>query len=129
MRPFSYAPSTQSFTFHTDLSNPSLSYVTRIFPPSHTACLVTTDRLGLDDLGQIQQNFSLEAYAYYISEERKGKRLDVLALPALYERAIAEAAKRRFTGDLNAEAALRAFWVGYIDALVSSPVRCNIASD
>ena len=61
----------------------------------------------------------MEAYAYYISEERKGKRLDMFALPALYERAIAEAAKRRFAGDLNAEAALRAFWVGYIDALVS----------
>ena len=43
----------------------------------------------------------------------------MFALPALYERAIAEAAKRRFAGDLNAEAALRAFWVGYIDALVS----------
>ncbi|KAF9778753.1 hypothetical protein BJ322DRAFT_1114093 [Thelephora terrestris] len=64
-----------------------------------------------------QQNFSLEAYAYYISEERKGKRLDMFALPALYERAIAEAAKRRFAGDLNAEVALRAFWVGYIDTL------------
>jgi hypothetical protein len=62
----------------------------------------------------------LEAYAYYISEERKGKRLDMFALPALYERAIAEAAKRKFAGDLNAETALRAFWTGYIDTLVSS---------
>lgn len=44
----------------------------------------------------------------------------MVALPALYERAIAEAAKRRFAGDLNAEAALRAFWIGYIDTLVSS---------
>lgn len=43
----------------------------------------------------------------------------MLALPALYERAIAEAAKRRFAGDLNAEVALGAFWVGYIDTLVS----------
>ena len=46
----------------------------------------------------------------------------MLALPALYERAIAEAAKRRFAGDLTAEAALRAFWTGYIDTLVSSPL-------
>jgi len=44
----------------------------------------------------------------------------MLALPALYERAIAEAAKRRFAGDLNAEVALRVFWGGYIDTLVSS---------
>ena len=43
----------------------------------------------------------------------------MFALPTLYERAIAEAAKRRFAGDPNAEIALRAFWVGYIDALVS----------
>ena len=43
----------------------------------------------------------------------------MFALPALYERAIAEAAKRRFAGDLNAEPALRTFWVGYIEALVS----------
>lgn len=42
----------------------------------------------------------------------------MFALPALYERAIAEAAKRRFAGDINAEAALRTFWTGYIDTLV-----------
>lgn len=46
--------------------------------------------------------------------------MDMLALPALYERAIAEAAKRRFAGDLKAEAPLRAFWTGYIDVLVNS---------
>ena len=53
----------------------------------------------------------------------------MLALPALYERAIAEAAKRRFAGDHNAEAALRTFWVGYIDILVSAPfpIRSNTA--
>jgi hypothetical protein len=50
----------------------------------------------------------------------------MLALPALYERAIAEAAKRRFAGDLNAEAALRAFWVGYIDTLVGFPSSCLV---
>lgn len=49
----------------------------------------------------------------------------MFALPGLYERAIAEAAKRRFAGDLNAEAALRAFWVGYIDALVSIFPSCS----
>ena len=54
----------------------------------------------------------------------------MLALPALYERAIAEAAKRRFAGDLNAETALRAFWTGYIDTLVSHPpMKCNLANN
>lgn len=50
----------------------------------------------------------------------------MFALPALYERAIAEAAKRRFAGDLNAELALRTFWVGYIDTLVSHFRRYSI---
>lgn len=36
----------------------------------------------------------------------------------LYERAIAEAAKRRFAGDQNAESALQSFWSGYADTLV-----------
>ena len=56
----------------------------------------------------------------------------MLALPALYERAIAEAAKRKFAGDPTAESALRAFWTGYIDTLVGSPphstIQCNITN-
>lgn len=39
----------------------------------------------------------------------------------LYERAIAEADKRRFAGEANAEEVLRSFWIGYVDFLVSSP--------
>lgn len=37
----------------------------------------------------------------------------------MYERAIAEAAKRRFAGEAGAEEALRQFWIGYLDTLVS----------
>ena len=33
----------------------------------------------------------------------------------MYERAIAEADKRRFAGDPNAGAALVIFWIGYLD--------------
>ena len=46
----------------------------------------------------------------------------MFVLPGVFERAIAEAAKRRFSGEPNAEAALRSFWAGYADALVS---RCR----
>lgn len=42
----------------------------------------------------------------------------------VFERAITEAAKRRFNGQTGAEVALRAFWVGYCDALV-----CGLFSD
>ena len=61
----------------------------------------------------------MEGYAYYIASEKRAKQLDLFVLKGLYERAVAEADKRRFDGDLNAENALRTFWVGYIDTLVS----------
>ena len=61
---------------------------------------------------------SLEAYAYYISSERRMKHTDMFILCGLYERAIAEAAKRRFGGEQGAEEALRTFWGGYCDVLV-----------
>lgn len=43
---------------------------------------------------------------------------DLLIVGTLYERAIAEADKRRFANEANAEAALRSFWTGYLDFLV-----------
>ncbi|TCD69018.1 Splicing factor [Steccherinum ochraceum] len=64
-----------------------------------------------------QAGFSLEAYAYYISGERRSKTPDAFILGALYERAVAEADKRRFANEANAEEALRTFWLGYMDFL------------
>jgi hypothetical protein len=66
----------------------------------------------------VQAKFSLEAYAYYIAAERRPSKVDIFILRGLYERAIAEAARRRFEGEVGAEAALRAFWGGYCDVLV-----------
>ncbi|KAI0326875.1 RNA-binding protein Prp24 [Cubamyces sp. BRFM 1775] len=64
-----------------------------------------------------KSNFSLEGYAYYLGAERRRKNPDMFVLKALYERAIAEAAKRRFAGESTAEEALRSFWIGYVDFL------------
>ncbi|EKM51632.1 uncharacterized protein PHACADRAFT_261883 [Phanerochaete carnosa HHB-10118-sp] len=64
-----------------------------------------------------QSGFSLEGYAYYIASEKRGKKPDLFILDTLYERAITEADKRRFDGDIGAESALRAFWLGYVDNL------------
>lgn len=61
----------------------------------------------------------MEAYAYYIETEKRAKKVDTLILIGLYERAITEADKRRFDGEENAEMALRTFWLGYLDHLVS----------
>jgi hypothetical protein len=60
----------------------------------------------------------LDAYARYIATERRAKFPDLSVIKVLYERAIAEAAKRRYNGEPGAEAALRLFWVGYCDSLV-----------
>ncbi|EMD31421.1 hypothetical protein CERSUDRAFT_119799 [Gelatoporia subvermispora B] len=61
-------------------------------------------------------NYSLEGYAYYLATERR-KKPDMFVLKTLYERAITEADKRRFFGELGSEEALRSFWTGYLDFL------------
>ncbi|PFH53912.1 hypothetical protein AMATHDRAFT_186548 [Amanita thiersii Skay4041] len=60
---------------------------------------------------------SLDVYGHYIAVERRAKYPDLFVISATYERAIAEAAKKRFNGDTGAEEALRLFWAGYCDAL------------
>ncbi|KAF5389233.1 hypothetical protein D9757_003432 [Collybiopsis confluens] len=60
---------------------------------------------------------SLEAFAQYIGYERRAKNPDLMTTSAVYERALHEAAKRRFLGEYGAEEALRSFWTGYSDAL------------
>ncbi|KAH7914268.1 hypothetical protein BJ138DRAFT_1177428 [Hygrophoropsis aurantiaca] len=64
-----------------------------------------------------QSGYLLDNYAYYIASERRARNVDIFILQALYERAIAEAARRRFAGEPGAEDALRAFWAGYSDTL------------
>ncbi|KAJ3490444.1 hypothetical protein NLI96_g1424 [Meripilus lineatus] len=64
-----------------------------------------------------QANNSLEGYAYCIASEKAQKVSDMNIQCTLYERAIAEADKRRFAGEANAEEVLRSFWIGYVDFL------------
>ncbi|VDB84644.1 unnamed protein product [Peniophora sp. CBMAI 1063] len=64
-----------------------------------------------------QAGYSLDAYAQYLAYERRAKKPDFIILSGIYERAISEAAKRRFAGEYGAEEALRTFWAGYADAL------------
>ncbi|GLB38245.1 putative RNA recognition motif containing protein [Lyophyllum shimeji] len=65
----------------------------------------------------VQSNFSLDDYARYLAFERRAKNPDLLFMSTVHERAIAEADKRRFSGEPGAEEALRMFWLGYIDSL------------
>ncbi|KAK0221961.1 hypothetical protein IW262DRAFT_1448129 [Armillaria fumosa] len=65
----------------------------------------------------VQSHFSLESYSNYVAYENRARYPDLLVMGGLYERAIAEAAKRKFSGEAGAEEALRSFWVGYCDAV------------
>ncbi|KAI3616179.1 rna-binding protein prp24 [Moniliophthora roreri] len=73
---------------------------------------------------------SLESYSRYTGHERRAKNVDLLLMSAVHERAIAEAAKRHFNEEPNAETALRSFWTGYLDALrlsdVDEAVQLNV---
>jgi hypothetical protein len=66
----------------------------------------------------VKSGFALEAYARYLTYERRAKNPDLSVMGAVYERAISEAAKRRFDGEAGAEETLRVFWTGYCDTLV-----------
>jgi hypothetical protein len=65
------------------------------------------------------------AYSQYIGYERRAKHPDLFVTRGIYERAIAEAAKRRSNGESGAEESLRIFWSGYGDALVSRSVMLS----
>ncbi|KAJ8475200.1 hypothetical protein ONZ45_g15694 [Pleurotus djamor] len=64
-----------------------------------------------------RSGFTLVSYAQYIAMERHLKYPDLFVLRGLYERAIAEAARRRFDGEAGSEEALRTFWMNYLDTL------------
>ncbi|KAF9468618.1 hypothetical protein BDZ94DRAFT_1279703 [Collybia nuda] len=59
----------------------------------------------------------LEVFARYIAAERRARSPDSFVLNTIYERAIAEAAKRTFHGEVDAEGVLVALWIGYCDSL------------
>ncbi|KAK0188159.1 hypothetical protein F5146DRAFT_1141608 [Armillaria mellea] len=65
----------------------------------------------------VQSHFSLESYSSYVAYENRARYPDLLVMGGLYERAIAEAAKRKFAGEAGAGEALGSFWVGYCDAV------------
>ncbi|KAG6897556.1 hypothetical protein C0992_000339 [Termitomyces sp. T32_za158] len=72
----------------------------------------------------VRTKYSLDDYARYIVYERRARNPDLLVMVTVFERAIAEAEKRRFNGEVGAEEALRMFWIGLADAL-----RINAAGE
>ncbi|KAH9925562.1 RNA-binding protein Prp24 [Fomitopsis serialis] len=58
-----------------------------------------------------------DEYELLMVEASRCVRRPPFVLQTLYERAIAEADKRRWNGEANAETVLRSFWIGYLDSL------------
>ncbi|KIJ64460.1 hypothetical protein HYDPIDRAFT_111787 [Hydnomerulius pinastri MD-312] len=101
------------------------SFTTAYKPPAeYESLLVSASKLRSRAVKAYEQReptelslASLDAYAQYIAKERRSRTPHVFVITGLYERALAEAARRRFAGEEGAELALRAFWVGYLDFL------------
>jgi hypothetical protein len=53
-----------------------------------------------------------------VTYELRAKRPDLNILSNIHERAIAEGAKRRASGEAGAEEALRLWWASYVDSMV-----------
>ncbi|KAF7301263.1 ATP-dependent DNA helicase PIF1 [Mycena indigotica] len=64
----------------------------------------------------LSQTPTLENFALRITSERRAKNPDWSLVKTLFERAIAEAAKRMFNGEEGVESILKTFWNGYSDA-------------
>ncbi|KAG6850068.1 hypothetical protein H0H93_001618 [Arthromyces matolae] len=75
------------------------------------------DALGLSATLQVKSNYSLDDYARYIAYERRARNPDLFVMTSVFERAIAEAERRRFEGETGSEEALRIFWIGFVDVL------------
>jgi hypothetical protein len=72
----------------------------------------------IEKAAQEQSGNSLYAYQNYVAYELRAKRPDLNILSTIHERAIAEAAKRRVSGEAGAEEALRLWWASYVDSMV-----------
>ncbi|KAF8195410.1 hypothetical protein BJ912DRAFT_956851 [Pholiota molesta] len=105
------------------------SFTTNYLPPQeYESILISASKVrgqsirNFDRRERLETNItnsggSLEAYHQYIGYERRAKYPDIFVTRGVHERAISEAAKRRFSGEPGSEEALRVFWTSYLDAL------------
>ncbi|KAJ3976364.1 hypothetical protein EV361DRAFT_968793 [Lentinula raphanica] len=119
-QPHAHADDTfQAYSSFTTNYRPADQYETLLVAASKikSRSMKAVERRDQHENALRQSQNSLEAFAQYIAYERRAKYPDLLLTSSVYERAISEAAKRKFLGESNAEEALRVFWVGYSDAL------------
>ncbi|KAG6813581.1 hypothetical protein H0H92_009625 [Tricholoma furcatifolium] len=84
---------------------------------AHARALKSFERREPFEVALVKSGHSLEEYARYIAYERRAKYPDLFVMVGVFERAIAEAERRRLNGEVGAEEALRIFWVGLTDVL------------
>ncbi|KAJ7067860.1 hypothetical protein C8F01DRAFT_1078564 [Mycena amicta] len=106
----------QAYSSFTTKYKPADAYESLLVAASKTRAKATKTYKKRDSWETaLSQSPTLENYALYITSERRAKNPDWPILRTLFERAIAEAAKRRFAGEEGTEDSLRSFWTGYCD--------------
>ncbi|KAG1745853.1 uncharacterized protein EDB91DRAFT_1119017 [Suillus paluster] len=107
----------QSYSSFTTAHKPADEYESLLISASklRSRAVKAYEKREVSEIALSAAGHSLDAYATYVAAERRRKDPDYFILCGLYERALAEASRRQFSGELGAERALQMFWVGYID--------------
>ncbi|KAG2155888.1 uncharacterized protein EDB93DRAFT_58815 [Suillus bovinus] len=111
----------QSYSSFTTAHKPANEYESLLISASklRSRAVKEYEKREASEMALAAVGYSLNAYATYIAAERRRRDPDYFILCGLYERGLAEAAKRQFSAELGAERAIQMFWVGYIDFITS----------
>lgn len=115
----------QSYSSFTTAYKPASEYESLLISASklRSRAVKAYEKREASEMALAAAGYSLDAYATYIAAERRRRDPDVFILCGLYERGLAEASRRQFTGELGAERTMQMFWVGYIDFVKSQGQR------
>ncbi|KII83027.1 hypothetical protein PLICRDRAFT_180796 [Plicaturopsis crispa FD-325 SS-3] len=109
----------QSYSTFTSNYKPPQEYESLLVAASkiRAKAVKSYERREANENALVREKNSLAIFAQYTAVERRARYPDLFVLSGAFERAIAEAAKQSFQGDVSAESALRSFWISYLDAL------------
>lgn len=107
----------QSYSSFTTAYKPASEYESLLISASklRSRAIKAYEKREASEMALAAAGYSLDAYATYIAAEQRRRDPDHFILCGLYERGLAEASRRQFSGELGAERAIQMFWVGYID--------------
>lgn len=107
----------QSYSSFTTAHKPASEYESLLISASklRSRAIKAYEKREASEMALAAAGHSLDAYATYIAAERRRRDPDYFILCGLYERGLAEASRRQFAGELDAERKLQMLWIGYID--------------